>query len=360
MKTIKKYEHKVAFHCESGTLRNLLKYAGLNVSEAMLFGIGTGVCFAYLKNAKGMSGFPVVAIRLPMGTIFKNIKKICGIDIFIKKFKTTEEALVNLNQLVDANQPAAVSVDMFYMKYLPPFMQVHIPLHFISIIGREGNDYAVSDPYSPHIATLNVELLKSGWATHALFANDNLIAYVKSIPANINWKQAIIKGFKTTCLNMLLPPIVSKILPVFGVAGIKYYANQIPLWPTMAEGLALREGILFNPTILEEQGTGGGAFRMLYAAFLQESAEIFNSSELKELANRMAINGEKWRDASRFVLKIGKQIPTDSRAYPDWLSKNKKTFYESLNEAKQLFIERSDDEKSIFTDLKKVTAGLKG
>ena len=178
MKIIKNYEHKVASHCESGTVRNILKFAGLDVSEPLMFGIGTGIVFGYLLNAKGVSGFPITAIRLPMGVIVDNVAKLCGIKFFSKRFKTTDDAIKKLNELIDSGQPAAACVEMFYMKYLPPFMQVHAPFHFITIVGRDGDNYAVSDPYFPKIGTLNRGLLKLAWETHALFSKDNLLVYV--------------------------------------------------------------------------------------------------------------------------------------------------------------------------------------
>ena len=46
----------------------------------------------------------------------------------------------------------------------------------------------------------------------------------------------------------------------------------------------------------EEIGTGGGGFRFIYAAFLQESAVILENEKLKELSQEMTIIGDLWRD----------------------------------------------------------------
>jgi hypothetical protein len=359
MKIIKNYEHKVASHCESGTVRNILKFAGLDVSEPLMFGIGTGIVFGYLFNAKGVSGFPLTALRLPMGVIVNNVAKLCGIKLFSKRFKTTDDAIKKLDELIDIGQPAAACVEMFYMKYLPPFMQVHAPFHFITIIGREGDNYAISDPYSPEIGILERGLLKLAWETHALFSKDNLLVYVENIPENINWKKAVKTGLKRTCFNMLIPPFVSIFLPIFGISGIKMFARQIPNWTRKYSGYALREGMLFTPTILEEQGTGGGAFRFLYAAFLKEASELFNSDALLETAKGMVDVGEKWRDASRHLLKVGKKIPMKNEEYPDWFSKNGKELQDGLVAGKEMFIDVANTEKRVLIQLKKIISSLK-
>ncbi len=359
MKIIKNYQHNVGSHCESGSARNLLKFSGLNVSEPMLFGLGSGVVFAYLMNAKGVSGFPITAIRLPMGTVFKNLQKLTGIKFFIKEMKTTDEAIQKANDLIDSNIPVAACVEMFYMKYLPAFLQVRAPFHFIVLAGRDKDKYYVSDPYFQKIGELEIDYLKRAWETHALFSRNNLLVYVVSIPENINWKKAIIKALNKTCTLMVLPPVMNKIAPLFGVDGIKLFAKEMTKWHLKYSGVALREGILFTPTILEEQGTGGGAFRMLYAAFLQESAELFGSKELDETAKRMAVIGEKWRDASRELIKTGKTIPVKNQDYSFWYNRNKKILQNSLIKASGLFIEIADDEKRLFLDLRKIIKTLK-
>jgi len=57
----------------------------------------------------------------------------------------------------------------------------------------------------------------------------------------------------------------------------------------------------------EEIGTGGGGFRFIYAAFLQEAGEYLKNQELLNLSQEMALIGDNWRDfaleASRVVKK---------------------------------------------------------
>jgi len=361
MKIIKNYKHRVASHCESGSVRNLLSFEGFEISEPMLFGIGSGVVFAYMKMIKGPGGFSITAIRLPMGKIVENAGKKLGVKFYYNKLKTVDDAIKKLNALIDSGKPSAICVDMFYMNYLPPFMHVHAPFHFIVPVGREGDTYGISDPYYDGIGELNVESLKSAWETHALFAKDNFLAYIEEIPdpKSIDWKKIIIQSLKKQVNMMVIPPVIKNILPIFGIEGIKFFAKEMLGWTKKYRGLALREGMLFTPTILEEQGTGGGAFRMLYAAFLQEAKEVFNSSALGEIADRMTLNADKWRDASRHLIKIAKEVPIDNNEFDGWFNKNKLKLEGHIAESSKLFVERALDEESIFKSLKKVMKGLK-
>jgi hypothetical protein len=45
------FNHKMAAHCESGTVTAILNYAGLDISEPMVFGVSSGIFFAYLTTA---------------------------------------------------------------------------------------------------------------------------------------------------------------------------------------------------------------------------------------------------------------------------------------------------------------------
>ena len=358
MKIIKNYEHKIASHCESGSVRNILKYSGLNLSESLIFGIGSGVAFAYMVNKKSIGGFPITAARLPMGAIVKNIQKDLGVNFFNKKFKSTDEAIIHANEMIDKDIPVAVCVDMFYMSYLPRFMQIHAPFHFVVLVGREGDNYFVSDPYNQQIGTVNIENLRSAWETHAMFAQDNLMVYVKDYPKEINWKPIIKKALLRSCDNLLIAPVVRDILKIFGYKGIELFAKDILKWTQKYKGLQLRECMLGTPTILEEQGTGGGAFRFLFSAFLTESSDKLNITELDSYAKEMNVIGEKWRDASRAMIKVAKEVPSNNNEYDSWFSKNEKEFLGKLSAVSSLYMDIAKDEFDFFTRLQKFSKNI--
>lgn len=353
MDQIENYQHHVAAHCETGSLKNLLKFAGLELSEPLIFGIGSGPTFYYLFFAKGPSTFPLVGIRNAPSNIVNNIQKRLGIEIFQKQYKTTEQALQQANILIDIGRPVAVSVDMYYMKYLPGFLQVHAPFHFIVLVGRNSETYAVSDPYSAQIGTLGIEDLKVAWSTGASLAKDNYLAYVKHIPRAIPWEKAIRESIEETCKNMLIPLPFNKLFFFVGIEGMKAYARSLTAWGKKYRGVALREGILFNAVGFEDQGTGGGAFRIMYGAFLQEASEILKSNEIKDLGAQMASHGQSWRKFSRKIVEIGKKVPLKEDDYQDWYNENHLWLDEKLKEASELFLEKAAFEEVFFKDLRK-------
>jgi hypothetical protein len=87
----------------------------------------------------------------------------------------------------------------------------------------------------------------------------------------------------------------------------------------------------------EEIGTGGGGFRFLYAAFLQEAAQITGIAELSVLSERMNEIGDGWRE---FALKAARMIkgrePFEPKKLAEMLhsqAEREKEFFQALKRA---------------------------
>ena len=96
-------------------------------------------------------------------------------------------------------------------------------------------------------------------------------------------------------------------VPLVGVKAIRWVAKDILKWHNKL-GVAKTNYNLANMIRMQEEiGTGGGGFRFIYAAFLQEAGEYLKNQELLSLSQEMALIGDKWRDfaleASRVVKK---------------------------------------------------------
>ncbi len=147
MNSIETYDHRVASHCETGSMRNLLVHGGMEITEPMVFGLGSGPAFYYLFFSKSHTSFPLVGIRNRPGSIIRNVSGLIGVDMFRKRYRTTAEAMREADRLIDAGTPVIACVDMYYMKYLPVFLHVHAPFHFIILVGHDDGSFLVSDPY---------------------------------------------------------------------------------------------------------------------------------------------------------------------------------------------------------------------
>ncbi len=66
----KPFEHRQTAHCETGVLSNLLHHYGLPLTEPMVFGLASGMTYAYLPMVK-IVGLPLIAYRFPPRMIIR-------------------------------------------------------------------------------------------------------------------------------------------------------------------------------------------------------------------------------------------------------------------------------------------------
>lgn len=290
----------MAAHCESGAVTAQLNFAGLKISEPLVFGISGGLFFGYFKLPT--MDFPTFVLRNQPGKIRKAIQKRLKIRIAADSFKDQDQSMTALDDLLNRNIPVAVQVDFFYMNYIPAYARAHFNAHYINVVGKEDNEYLVSDSYYPTVARLDRKVLKTARSVRGPFAPSGFQFHVTGFDLDADMKKAIKSGIKQTCFYMLRLPI-----PLMGIRGIRTFGDKVTEWPKLCRDIDhLSHEIMMIHVILEDRGTGGGGFRFLYASFLREAAKLLDNDSLDELGVEMMANGDEWRQISLFVARIGK------------------------------------------------------
>jgi hypothetical protein len=177
------------------------------------------------------------------------------------------------------------------------------------VYGKENNTFLISDPVMETVTTLSEkELEKVRFAKGAL-APKGQMYYPIHIPTDLNWEKAIKKGIKNTCNDMLAP------VPIIGIKGMKWVAKDIRKWPAK-KGVKVANHYLAQMVRMQEEiGTGGGGFRFIYAAFLQEAAVILKNERLKEFSVEMTIIGDMWRDFAVNAARVYKNRSNQTDVY---------------------------------------------
>lgn len=159
------------------------------------------------------------------------------------------------------------------------------------------------------VTTLTVEELDRVRFAKGAFAPKGQMYYPIHIPENIDFKKAITKAIKATCRDMLAP------MPIIGVSGIKHVAKQIRKWPVKLGVKKANHYLAQIVRMQEEIGTGGGGFRFIYAAFLQEASVILENEQLKELSFEMTSIGDMWRDFAVEAARVYKNRSAKTDVY---------------------------------------------
>ncbi|MBN2238008.1 MAG: BtrH N-terminal domain-containing protein [Bacteroidales bacterium] len=294
------FKHAQSAHCENGVTSNLLKHYNINLSEPMIFGIGSGLFFSYLPFLK-VNHIPVTTFRPLPGVIFKRAAKRIGFKIKSKRFSDPKEAMDALDEKLEQGIPVGMLVGVYHLTYFPKPYRFHFNAHNLVVYGKKDGNYLISDPIMETYTTLTYKELQRVRYAKGVFAPKGHMYWAEKIPQQINLEKAIVEGIKKTAKDMLKIPI-----PLFGVKGIRYLASQVRKYPNK---LGDRKAAQYLGQIVrsqEEIGTGGAGFRFMFAAFLQEASDILKMPKLHDLALEMTAIGDLWREFAVDTARIVK------------------------------------------------------
>src|SRR5690554_1551025 len=308
-----------------------MKHNGFEVSEPMVFGIGSGLLFCYIPFLK-VNHAPVITYRALPGHIFKKFTARTGVKMKREKFNDPRIAKTRLDENLAKNNPVGLQVGVFNLLYFPDEYRFHFNAHNLVVYGKQDDRYLISDPVMEEVTSLSEKELEKVRFAKGAFAPKGHIYYPVSFPSALDLETAIVKGIKDTCKSMLAP------VPYVGYKGIQKIAGLIRKWPEKKGTKTANHYLGQVVRMQEEIGTGGGGFRYIYAAFLQESGKLLNNESLNELAMEMTEIGNSWRD---FALEA-------SRIY-----KNRSAQTDSYNKVADQLEQIAALEKSFFKKLKK-------
>ncbi len=290
------FAHKQSAHCENGVVSNLMRHNGFEVSEPLVFGIGSGLLFSYLPFIK-VNYAPVFTYRVMPGMIFDRFAKRVGIKVKREKFSNPATAKFRLDENLENDNPVALQVGVYQLPYFPEEYRFHFNAHNMVVYGKEGNTYLISDPVMEGVTTLTDKELEKVRFAKGAFAPKGHMYYPTAFPEELELEKAIVKGIKHTCRDMTSP------VPLVGTKAMRWVAKNIRKWPKKLGTKKTNHYLGQIVRMQEEIGTGGGGFRFIYAAFLQEAGKILDNTALLELSKEMTQIGDEWRgfavDASR-------------------------------------------------------------
>lgn len=305
------FPHQQSAHCESGVTSNLLLHHKVECSEALAFGIGEGIFFGYLPFIK-VNQLPLTTFRCAVGNIFNKVNNRLGVQVKRQKFRSKQKAMDVLDQKLDEGIPVGLQTGAYWLPYFPPAFRFHFNMHNLVVIGREKNEYIISDPVFEQIVRCErQDLIKARFAKGAL-APKGAMYCLESVPSNPDLEGPVRQSLHKVAKTMIKTPV-----PFLGVRGIRFLAARLTKWP---DKLGDDQAILYLGQLIrmqEEIGTGGGGFRFMYAAFLQEAAELLNDNSCKELSERMTLVGDIWRRFAVSGARMCKGRPKEGDTFPE-------------------------------------------
>jgi len=290
------FQHHHAAHCESGVISNLLRHHGVPMTESLAFGLSSALSFAYLPFVK-LSGLPLIAYRMPPKSIIKGLLAPLAMRFRFETFRNAAAGQARLDELLAAGKVVGLQTSVYWLPYFPPDMRFHFNAHNLLVYGKSGDEYLVSDPvFEEPVRCPSADLARARFAKGVL-APKGLLYYPESIGRRDITPDALRKAIRKTCRMMLAP------VPIAGVRGMRLLAKKVARLRRDDAHTAAYIGHIVR--MQEEIGTGGAGFRFIYAAFLQEAAQLAGMPQLSAFSDRLTAIGDGWR---AFALKAARMV----------------------------------------------------
>ncbi|MFF3893711.1 BtrH N-terminal domain-containing protein [Streptomyces sp. NPDC001812] len=282
-------------HCETTALGVLLRHEGIDLSEPMLFGLGSGLSFVYW-DSKAM-GFPFLGGRVKPFELTRNLAAALGLELLVEETTSPRKAWRNVAGPLDAGRPVGLQLDSYHLDYFST--EVHFGGHIVAMYGYDEQDaYLVdTDQQGGAVSTGLDGLARARAARGPMTARHR--SFTLTAPGGpASPRDRVIPAIRTCADAFLNPPIAN-----LGHRGIEKTAGQVPKWLQRSDDP--REDLSRTAVLMERAGTGGALFRTLYRDFLAECAQLIDSGHLRTGHALYAEAATLWTQVAALVAAAG-------------------------------------------------------
>ena len=290
------YVHTPGHHCGSTALRNLLAFHGTEISEETAFGLGAGACFYYvtIEDASPTRWFNGRTARLE-----ENFDELTGAALRLRTFEPgDDDAWAAARGEVDAGRPVLLLTDLYHLDHYGN--SAHFPGHAVVLAGYDEEHAHLSDTGFEQLQLTRLENLDR--ARHSDHPAYPLAGHMFTADGEVSpqrLREAIPAAIERAARAMVEPQF-----PGFsGLDAVRRLAAEAGSWPEAAEDW--QWCARFGYQVIERRGTGGGAFRPMYARFLAEAGR-----PEAPLAERAGAGWSELAEAFRLVSEQDRPEPT--------------------------------------------------
>jgi hypothetical protein len=291
MEAMKGFTHFETDHCATGSMKHLYAYAGHDLSEDLLLGVGEGVGFAYF-HFKGQAPF-LGGRAQPKPSMEEITGTRTGVRVARRASSSDAAAERALFERLEAGVPVMLQVDMGFLPYFDfGSTEYHFGGHVVVACGLDKERGTVL------IADRDKDLHPVALAKLAAARSSPFKPFP---PGRAYWDfdftgfrppeaEEVLLAVTNQSRLMLFPPIAN-----IGVKGIRKASAEVAKWGGLLDTQGLR-GALFSAWIFISKvgGTGGGTFRRMFSRFLMEAADICGKKQMRASAEDFHEIAEKW------------------------------------------------------------------
>ncbi|WP_240812674.1 BtrH N-terminal domain-containing protein [Streptomyces sp. DASNCL29] len=285
----------VGRHCESTTLVNLLRQRDIDLSEPLVFGLGSGLSFGYWHTKKMPT--PFIGGRIKPDRLTANIANSLGLRLTVRETSSLKRAREQLVAELDSGTVVGLKLDRFHLDYSTD--RYRFAAHYVACIGHEDDRFALVETRPLGLQWASGDALAHARGARGPMSSRNLSFTIDHPGGSLPDLGDIARqAIRATAEDFLNPPISN-----FGFRGMRKAADLMPDWMDNLE--SPEEALIEISTIMEDGGTGGGLFRTMWADFLTEAAELTDVPEFRDLSDAYRVVSRKWTDVAELLREAG-------------------------------------------------------
>jgi hypothetical protein len=198
---------------------------------------------------------------------------------------------------LDSGTVVGLKLDRYFLDYSTD--DFRFAAHYVACVGYDDDRFALVETKPLGLQWASGESLATARNARGPMSSRNR-AFTIDLPKGglPDLGKAARKGIKSAAENFLNPPISN-----FGYKGMHKVADLMPQWLDDLDSPA--ESLPEICTIMEDAGTGGGLFRMMWAEFLAETAEITGTGEFREISDAYREVSKKWTEVAGLLKEAG-------------------------------------------------------
>lgn len=274
---LESFPHVAGIHCSSSSIADVLRYDGQPLSEAMVFGLGSGLGFIFSGDARFSPRYRFNGRALDLEGKFYAL---FGAPLAWAK-RWDPDAI---ERALARRRPLLAQTDI---AYLPYYDGVHFPLHGIVVTGCEGERVQVADTYSKELQSIDAAQLRAALeGVGSPFMDPPYrIAPAPRVEVTLD-AETLARAIAVTAREMLEPVVQGT-----GVPAMRQLVAERDAWRDSPDWVWSAR---FAYQGIEKRGTGGGGFRTLYARFLEEARPHLAAIDRVRAVHRMHDASSRW------------------------------------------------------------------
>jgi hypothetical protein len=308
---------------EAAALRNVLTHTGFvssqtgePLSEAMIFGIGGGIGAAYFTFEYASESVKTIFLGTRINTqeskapvFHQAICERLGIEVEVLNSGSASAAEKKLIKSLEGCDPLVLWIDPGRRAYFP---LTERPSHYHTIVAF-GLDEQQDQVHIADLSDKAIKLRRSDLAAAREIEGAGRISFralkIKPPGRPLDLRSSILAGLRAGAEQMLHGWDIGGAKGNFGVQGLRKWAALLTDpkdkkgWPQFfSSDVDLLAALMSIYDQIENRGNGVGAFRPLYADFLDQAGKILEIGELKNAADEMRSAGRMWSELAAALL----------------------------------------------------------